>query len=75
MARYDDDVTLMMMDYYNNRADELLTTYYLTPISGGNEPVPVSIFIYIISWLVNACAPRRSLDNALLVPLSLRRTR
>ena len=36
----DVDATLMVMDYYQTPANELMNDYFLTPASGGAEPVP-----------------------------------
>ena len=40
-----DEVTLMIADFYNANAHDLLESYYLTPESGGNEPVPDAVTV------------------------------
>ena len=45
MPAYNDEVMLVLSDFYNNAAHDLLTLYYLTPRSGGNEPVPDAITV------------------------------
>jgi iron transport multicopper oxidase len=42
---YDTDWTLMMQDFYNNEAHDLLNDYYLTTLSEGNEPIPDAITV------------------------------
>ena len=42
---YDQDVTLLISDYYSNDAHALVSSYYLTPESEGNEPIPDAIMV------------------------------
>ena len=42
---YSEDVTFVIQDYYNNEAHKLTTDYFLTPSSGGDEPVPDAILV------------------------------
>jgi FtsP/CotA-like multicopper oxidase with cupredoxin domain len=39
----DNEVFVMLSDYYNNNAHELLTLFYMTPESEGVEPIPDAI--------------------------------
>ena len=40
----DSEVFIFLHDYYNNHAHELLSLHFLTPESGGAEPVPDAIY-------------------------------
>ena len=40
---YSSELTILLADFYNARASTLLTSYYLTPASGGAEPIPSAI--------------------------------
>ena len=42
---YSNDFVLLIQDFYNNYAETVLNEYYLTPISGGAEPIPDAIVV------------------------------
>jgi len=42
---HDHEVAVMIADYYNNNAHDLLTLFYLTPESEGVEPIPDAIHV------------------------------
>jgi FtsP/CotA-like multicopper oxidase with cupredoxin domain len=42
---YTSDITLMIQDLHNNEAHSLVTDYFLTPNSTGNEPIPDAIAV------------------------------
>ena len=42
---HDQEQTVQIMDFYNQASHDLVTSYYLTPDSGGNEPVPAAIMV------------------------------
>ncbi|CAG8598139.1 14040_t:CDS:2, partial [Acaulospora colombiana] len=39
LHEYDEDIVIVLQDYYHTEASELLS-YYLSPASQGNEPIP-----------------------------------
>jgi FtsP/CotA-like multicopper oxidase with cupredoxin domain len=39
----DNEVVLFLSDYYNENAHDLMTLFYMTPLSGGAEPMPDAI--------------------------------
>jgi len=45
MPAHTDEVTLLIADFYSASAHDLLESYYLTPESGGNEPVPDAVTV------------------------------
>lgn len=45
MPAHTDEVTLLLADFYSLPAHALLAAYYLTPDSGGNEPVPDAVTV------------------------------
>jgi FtsP/CotA-like multicopper oxidase with cupredoxin domain len=42
---YDDQTVLLAQDFYHINPGTLTTEYFLTPLSGGAEPIPTSILV------------------------------
>ena len=58
---YGSDWLLTIQDFYNNGAMWLLDDYYLTPISGGDEPIPDAIVVNgLLSGNLSFAADRAS---------------
>jgi FtsP/CotA-like multicopper oxidase with cupredoxin domain len=57
-----DELTLMISDFYSASAHTLLASFYLTPLSGGNEPVPDALTVNgLFSTTLAGAAPAEQL--------------